>query len=203
MDNTADINFTGEVKGDWFGSAVSGAGDVNGDGYDDLAAGAPGDYITSEINNTGKVYVFLGGANMDNISDVNLTGTGIRDHFGRSVSDVGDVNKDGYDDLVVGAPQNNTGGLSAGRTFVYYGGMTMKNVPDLIFTGEADYNIFGCSVSGAGDIDKDGYKDILVGAFGNAANGSYTGRAYIYTRQAGIFEPYVMVDRFPALECLS
>ncbi|MBL0108386.1 MAG: FG-GAP repeat protein [Ignavibacteria bacterium] len=90
------------------------------------------------------------------------------------------MNGDGYSDVIVGAPFNNAGGTDAGRAYIYFGGSAMNNVADLIMTGEAAGDQFGSSVSSAGDVNGDGYSDVIVGAILNDAGGTGAGRAYIY-----------------------
>ena len=169
MNNTADVTMTGETFTNNFGWPVSTAGDVNGDGYSDVIVGAP--YYNSQ---TGRAYIYYGGSSMDNTADVTMTGEAVNNEFGRSVSTAGDVNGDGYSDVIVGA-----NGYSSyfGRAYIYYGGASMDNTADVTMTGEAVNNEFGRSVSTAGDVNGDGYSDVIAGAYGYS---SYTGRAYIY-----------------------
>jgi N-acetylneuraminic acid mutarotase len=178
MNNIADVILTGEAADNYFGHSVSTAGDVNGDGYADVIVGA--DYYNAH---TGRAYIFYGGSSMDNVADVILTGEETNNHFGCSVSTAGDVNGDGYADVIVGAYQYYSG---TGRAYIYYGSVSMDNIADVIMTGEAlkgealegaSVDIFGWSVSTAGDVNGDGYSDVIVGAYGYSL---YTGRAYIY-----------------------
>ena len=81
MNNTADVTMTGEATGNYFGYSVSTAGDVNGDGYSDVIVGAH-QYST----NTGRAYIYYGGASMDNTADVTMTGEAANNYFGTSVS---------------------------------------------------------------------------------------------------------------------
>lgn len=168
MNNVADVTLTGEAVGDEFGRSVSGSGDVNGDGYSDVVVGAQGNNSV-----TGEAYVFFGGPSMNSIADVTIAGLGTGHSFGYSVSLSGDMNGDGYDDVIVGAPS----AFSVGRTYLYYGGASMNNTTDLIFTGSGTNSNFGSSVCYAGDINKDGYADVIIGSPGFSSN---TGRAYIY-----------------------
>jgi hypothetical protein len=93
------------------------------------------------------------------IPDITMTGDSVNQKFGYSVSTAGDVNGDGYADVIVGAP----GYLSnTGRAYIYYGGPSMNNIADVILTGEAADNYFGHSVSTAGDVNGDGYADVIV-----------------------------------------
>lgn len=169
MNTIADVVLTGEATNNYFGNSVSSAGDVNGDGYSDVIIGAYGNN-----NNRGRAYIYFGSSNMDNTADVILTGGATSDLFGVSVSSAGDVNGDGYADVIAGASGYSTG---TGRAYVYYGGSAMNNVVDVTMTGAAASNFFGYSVSSAGDVNGDGYADVISGAYGYSSN---TGRAYIY-----------------------
>lgn len=169
MNNVADVTMTGETGGDAFGFSVSSAGDVNADGYSDVIVGA-----TGYSSNTGRIYLFLGGTTMDSTSDVILTGEASGNQFGYSASSAGDVNGDGYSDVIAGADEYSS---STGRAYIFFGGITMDVTPDLTMTGEATTNYFGASVSSAGDLNGDGYSDVIVGAYGNSSG---TGRAYVY-----------------------
>ena len=178
MNNVADVTLTGAAAGDLFGYSVCTAEDVNGDGYSDVIVGS--DYNDAGGSNAGRAYIYFGGAIMNNIADVTLTGAAAFDSFGVSVSTAGDVNGDGYSDVIVGAAYNDAGGNAAGRVYIYFGGSGMDNIADLTLTGFAADDIFGISVSTAGDVNGDGYADIIVGAYGNDAGGVFAGRAYIY-----------------------
>ena len=169
MNNTSDVTMTGETAFSNFGQSVSTAGDVNGDGYSDVIAGAYG-YNSS----TGRAYIFFGGASMNNAADVTMTGEASGVQLGFSVSNAGDVNGDGYSDIITGA---NVFSTFTGKVYVYFGGLSMDNSPDASITGEAAGNQFGYSVSYAGDINGDGFSDVIAGAFGYGTN---TGRAYLF-----------------------
>jgi hypothetical protein len=178
MDTFVDVIMTGEAEGDQFAYDVSSAGDVNNDGYDDVIIGA--NLNDAAGNGAGRAYIFYGGSSMDNSVDVILTGETAGDEFGRSVSSAGDVNNDNYDDVIVGAMYNEGGGAEAGRAYIYYGGAPMNNAVDVILTGEASRDHFGDSVSSAGDVNNDGYTDIITGAPRNDDAGSEAGKIYIY-----------------------
>jgi len=183
MDDVADVTMTGQAAGDNFGSWVRTAGDVNGDGYCDVIVGGNGNDAGGA--DAGRAYIYYGGASMDDVADVTMTGEAAGDQFGRSVSTAGDVNNDGYSDVIVGALYNDAGGADAGRAYIYYGGASMDNTPDLTMTGEAAGDNFG-SVSTAGDVNGDEYDDVIVGAWYNDAGGANAGRAYIYYGGASV-----------------
>jgi hypothetical protein len=175
MDNIADVIFAGEAGFDYFGSSVAAAGDVNGDGFSDVIVGAYSNNAGGAL--AGRAYLYFGGPSMDNIADVIFTGEAGFDYFGISVAAAGDVNGDGFSDVIVGAYGNDAGGVDAGRAYLYFGGASMDNIPDVIFTGEASFDRFGTSVSSADDVNQDGFPDVIVGA---PLGGNAAGRIYLY-----------------------
>jgi hypothetical protein len=159
-----------------FGSAVAEAGDVNGDGYDDVAVGAQ-----QSPSNTG-VFIYYGGpTGCTNSPGRALTGPDAPDgNFGYSVAGAGDVNGDGLADLVVGAWSVNS---NAGRVYVYLGGaLGIASSPSRTLIGpDMPGWSFGWSVSAAGDFNGDGYGDIGIGALGADM---FTGRVELYLGSA-------------------
>ncbi|MBK6505131.1 MAG: FG-GAP repeat protein [Ignavibacteria bacterium] len=178
LNSVADVVLNGVSANDFFGHSVSTAGDVNGDGYSDVIAGAP--FNDAAGNESGRAYLFLGGALMNNTADITITGAAAGDNLGHSVSTAGDINGDGYSDILTGAYGNDETGSSAGRAYVHMGGMDPDNITDAIFSGAAANDNFGISVSSAGDFNGDGFSDIILGAVNNDAGGSDAGRAYLY-----------------------
>ena len=176
-DNVADWTLTGVAAGDYFGWAVGTAGDVNGDGYDDVVVGAP----ENDAGGTtaGMASIFYGAVSPDAVPDVTLMGTAAGDYFGRAVGTAGDVNGDGYADVLVGAPNNDAGGSNAGRAYLFYGAASSV-AGGLVFTGAAAADYFGSALGTAGDVNGDGYADVVVGAYWNDAGGTNAGRAYVY-----------------------
>jgi hypothetical protein len=172
MDGIPDLIFAGEAAGDFLGDGGAALGDVNGDGYDDVIIGARG-----YSKNDGRVYIFLGGVDMDKEVDVILDGEpGKTGFFSCNCLSVGDVDKDGHADVLVGA-----GGYDRkrGRVYLYYGGDLMDSSADIVFEGERADDLFGRNATIGQDIDGDGYRDILIGAR-TAPEGTKNGRAYLF-----------------------
>jgi hypothetical protein len=161
----------GEGFGTYFGISVAAAGDVNGDGYDDVVIGAFG---YGEFR--GRAYAYLGGpGGLGTTAVAILTGGTAGDYFGGSVTAAGDVNGDGFADVVIGARGYNT---FTGRAYVFHGRAGgLAPTPATTLTGEATGNEFGFSVATAGDVNGDGYADVVVGAHRYS---NQTGRAYVY-----------------------
>ncbi len=165
----------GGANWDNYGYSVATAGDVNGDGYADVIVGAYG-----AGNYTGKANVYHGSQwGLSWSKDFSDTGDASAEFFGYSVAAAGDVNGDGYGDVIVGAPRYN---VSRGRAYVYYGSSTGLYGPVWIAEGADAYDYFGASVAGAGDVDGDGYADVIIGAYGT---GIYTGTVYVYYGSCG------------------
>ena len=162
---------SGEGPHHRFGYAVGSAGDVNGDGYDDIIVG--GDQYKAF---TGHVYVYLGSSHGPD-SRPAFVGTGetVNNHYGYAAGTAGDVNRDGFDDIVVGAYHHAN---FRGRVYVYLGGSNGLGSASIVLDGEAPGDYFGRSVATAGDVNGDGYDDVLIGA---QAYDRSTGRAYLYT----------------------
>jgi hypothetical protein len=145
-----------------FGRALAGLGDLNGDGFADLGIGA---YLGGE--GAGAVHLFYGSPEgLGEEPDLLLAGPdGSGSHFGYALASGGDLNGDGYADLVVGAP--NAEG-ARGQVFVYLGSSEGPDpLPETTLVGlNAGGGYFGYAVSGFGDGNGDGYADLAVGAFG-------------------------------------
>ncbi|MEH1864720.1 MAG: integrin alpha, partial [Nostoc sp.] len=179
------------------GISVSSAGDVNGDGIDDLIIGA----IFADPNGTslGQSYVVFGNntgfsATLD-LSTLNgtngfaINGINAYDSSGRSVSSAGDVNGDGIDDLIIGAPTADPNGLYSGQSYVVFGNSTgfsatldlstLNGTNGFAINGINAYDRLGYSVSSAGDVNGDGIDDLIIGASGADPNGSYSGQSYV------------------------
>jgi hypothetical protein len=175
MDTIPDVTVTGVNPGDSFGSSMAHAGDVNGDNFADVLVGA----YDAFVNTAGKAYLYFGGVSMDSTADVVMNGEEVADVFGASVSSAGDVNGDGFSDVIVGALNNDAAGMDAGKAYIFFGSPSMDAIPDVIMTGSATGDNFG-TVSLTGDVNDDGFSDVIVGAIRNDAGGSNAGRAYVY-----------------------
>ena len=164
--------FNGGSAGDSFGASVSGAGDVNNDGFDDLVAGAYGDDYNGSPTGSASVISGATGATL-----YTFYGESGGDVFGYSVSGAGDVNNDGFADVIVGASQDDNNGTNSGSARVFSGatGATLYT-----FNGDATDDRFGYSVSGAGDVNNDGFADFIVGAYRNDNNGFDYGSARVF-----------------------
>ncbi|MEO6539667.1 MAG: T9SS type A sorting domain-containing protein, partial [Ferruginibacter sp.] len=165
--------------------AVACAGDVNGDGDNEVIIGAP-DYDDGANIIEGRVFVYHGSSTglsatvNSTLDDCNQAGA----RFGISVSTAGDVNGDGYSDVVIGASYYDDGAnTEEGRAFVYHGssgGLSTSPNTTLDDANQASAR-FGVSVSVAGDVNGDGYSDVVVGAnlYNDGVN-TDEGRSFIY-----------------------
>ena len=191
----------GFLGGDWSGVSVSGAGDVNGDGLDDIIVGA----FLADPNGSGSgaSYVVFGKTSgaiveLSTIDDTNnndgfvLNGVSRNDNSGFSVSGAGDVNGDGLDDLIIGAFQaDGADGDNSGASYVVFGksdGSIVElsaiadtnNHAGFVLNGVSESDVSGRSVSGAGDINGDGLDDIIIGAFqADGTDGDDSGASYV------------------------
>jgi len=171
--------FDGAAAHDDFGFSLSGAGDVDGDGFDDLIVGAIG-AAPNGLLYAGSAYVFSGSTGVQLWRFDGLAG----DKLGYSVDGAGDVDGDGFADLIVGAPRADPNGLLlAGSAFVFSGKTGTKIWR---FDGPTSGDSLGISVSGAGDVDGDGFPDLVVGAHEADPNGlTNAGSAFVFSGATG------------------
>ena len=187
----------GNQTGQQFSQEISAAGDFNGDNIPDLILGEP-----TISNGAGKTYIIFGksdpldttAVNLSNISQgiggFALLGETGGNATGNSVSDAGDVNGDGLADLIIGAPNTAIGSASgAGKAYVVYGTTNPSSINltavaagigGFAINGEFALDNSGASVRGAGDVNGDGFADVIVGARFNDSNGrSNNGKSYV------------------------
>ncbi len=193
LDGDNGFKILGEAAGDEAGFSVSGAGDFDGDGIDDLIIGSPG--AKSDNVNFGAAYILFGAR--QNASTVTLSsfdGDGLKilgepdSDFGVAVAGVGDFNGDGFDDVLVGAPNASGGNFATGAAYVIFGTNEFSS-PISVFSlsgglgfrleGENASDLFGFSVSSAGDVNGDRFADIIIGAPGFDSEQVDLGAAYV------------------------
>ncbi|MDB5470408.1 MAG: hypothetical protein JWR84_1968 [Caulobacter sp.] len=199
LDGTNGFKITGRA-GDRIGAVVAG-GDLNGDGYADILVNAPTNSFF--VSNAGGTYIIFGGQafaptlSMNDINGSNavlVRGFVSNQQLGTSMASAGDLNNDGYDDLIMGAE---TAALGAGQAYILWGSATLQgglasfsaqnDAKGFYLTSEGPNFQTGASVSAAGDVNGDGFDDLIVGAPG--ANASQ-GAAYIVFGRDGASDPF-------------
>ncbi|MXN67508.1 tandem-95 repeat protein [Stappia sp. GBMRC 2046] len=207
LDGTNGFVLNGVDASDFSGQSVSSAGDVNGDGIDDLIIGArqadPENPDMTIRSGAGESYVVFGGPGIGSggsfeLSSLNgangfvLNGVAANDRSGVSVSSAGDVNGDGVDDLIIGASQADPNGDRSGESYVVFGGLDITGgtgtfeLSDIdgtngfVLNGVDESDFSGQSVSSAGDVNGDGFDDLIIGAFNaNPTGDAATGAGYV------------------------
>ena len=164
------VSLTGPSDPEGLGYAVESLGDVDGDGYDDVAIGA-----YQNNSSTGSVYVYMGASSgLESSATLTLNGSAASDRFGRSLAGDCDLNGDGLGDLAVGATH---AASSYGEVTVYRNtGSTFAASPIATLSGTSTSASFGYAIDCAGDVNADGYDDLIVGAYNESTNGM----AYIF-----------------------
>ena len=210
IDGTNGFVIQGIDPGDDSGTSVSGVGDFNGDGFDDVIIGAP----YANFNNSsylGASYVVFGGNSgptsplgvgaLNGSNGFSINGV-ISDGFGgNSVSGAGDVNGDGFDDLIVGAVGADTNGnFATGQSYVVFGNNsgasssfdlnTLNGTNGFAINGINSFDGSGRSVSGAGDFNGDGFDDLIIGASRADPSGNTSaGQSYVVFGNNSGFSP--------------
>jgi len=177
---TADALLESNQPSAFLGTSVAGAGDVNGDGFADVIVGASF-YDSSQIDE-GSAFVYLGGAGSFNATaDAELESNQTSAQFGDSVAGAGDVNGDGFADVIVGAVSYDNGEINEGAAFVYFGGAGAFNLTaDAQLEANQASALLGTSVAGAGDVNGDGFADVIVGANFYDNGQTDEGAAFVY-----------------------
>jgi len=194
LDGTNGVKINGINEGDGSGISVSSAGDVNGDGVDDIIIGASG--ADANGSASGASYVVFGSANwlseslelssLDGTNGFQINGIDENDYSGMSASSAGDFNGDGFDDIIIGAIGADPNGESSGESYVVFGSAewlsgsielsALDGTNGFQINGIDEYDHSGWSVSSAGDFNDDGFDDIIIGA---PDAESQTGESYL------------------------
>ncbi len=178
----ASVIIKGKQGGERLGSNISQAGDFNQDNLYDFMIGAPGAHVFPYIN-AGKVYLYLGNSNMSQATYYTLTGQNSGSIFSSCLSHVGDVNGDGFSDVLVGASQGKhpTHLKNTGTAYLFLGKPYHTSIPDVtLFASETNGSKYGQVCQRAFDIDKDGFEDMLISAPSQSSIHRLQGATYIY-----------------------
>ena len=207
LNGTNGFVINGIDAGDSSGVSVSSAGDINNDGYDDIIIGADGADPNGDYS--GESYVVFGKAagsysaslELSSLNGTNgfvINGIDGDDYSGSSVSSAGDINNDGYDDIIIGAQSADPNGDYSGESYVVFGKATgfsaslglssLNGTNGFVINGIDAYDYSGFSVSSAGDINNDGYDDIIIGAYLADPNSDDAGESYVvFGKAAGSY----------------
>jgi hypothetical protein len=170
----AERTMAGDSPGDNFGWSVCSLPDIDGDSIPEVAVGAP------QVLGGGVGYVRLFSGQSGAVLHT-FSGEAAGDQFGLSIANAGDVNNDGTNDIVIGAPGNDNGGADAGCVYVYSG----SDYSELFRFEGSEGDDAGFSAAGAGDVNNDSYDDVIVGAPTAFAGSEHAGIAIVCSGQTG------------------
>jgi len=197
LNGSNGFRINGIAANDFSGRSISDAGDVNGDGIDDLIIGAAGASPNGSFS--GQSYVIFGSRSdfpldltpslLNGINGFRINGIAAYDRLGISVSSAGDMNGDGVDDLIIGAQGTDPNDAFLGHSYVVFGsrsGFPSDFIPSVL-NGSNGFRINGITVdadsagsfSSVGDVNGDGIDDLLIGVRKASPNGFYSGQSYV------------------------
>ncbi|MDZ8224470.1 hypothetical protein [Nostoc sp. ChiVER01] len=205
LNGTNGFTINGINQYDSLGNSVSSAGDINGDGIDDLIIGAP--FASPNGTSSGQSYVVFGSkksftaqldlSTLNGTNGFTINGINEDDSLGTSVSSAGDINGDGIDDLIIGAPFADPNDISLGQSYVVFGSKggfdaqldlsTLNGTNGFAINGINPDDHLGNSVSSAGDINGDGIDDLIIQAPFADGNGDNSGQSYVVFGSKGSF----------------
>jgi len=197
LTSSTGFKINGENAGDTLGASVSAAGDINGDGIGDLIVGAR--FADPNGTDSGAGYLLFGRtaglsaplelSSLNGTNGIKLNGVAAGDHAGTSARAAGDINADGIDDLIIGAPLSSPNGAQSGTSYLVFGSSAGFATPlelsglgaatGVVINGEMGNDHAGQSVAAAGDVNGDGIDDLIIGAVFAGPNGVASGASYV------------------------
>lgn len=214
LDGTNGFKLSPVENGDYFGTAASGIGDFNGDGFDDFVVGASS-AGPEEPRGAGDSYLIFGSdqgfpadlnvANFNGSNGIVLSGVDAADEAGQAAAGVGDVNGDGFADVLIGAEYGDEGGRSSGESYLVFGTSAvivaaldlgaLDGTDGFVFKGVDRGDLSGHAVAGAGDTNGDGVDDLLISAYFADPNFVYnSGESYLVYGGDALFQEFDLRD---------